>query len=93
MSSEQEVEIARSGFILVTVTSFLEDLRDQAGLFHNLCLADQENTGRNIGALANIIGKLAVMAETLGNSGAAKQIRRGERLAQNIVVSSELASH
>ena len=89
LSSEQENEIARSGYILVALTSFLADLRNQARLFNNLCLSDQENTGGNIGALANIIGSLADLAESLGEDSAAQQIRRGERLAQNIVVSSE----
>ena len=89
LSSEQENEIARSGYILVAVTSFLADLRNQARLFNNLCLPDQENTGGNIGALANIIGSLADLAESLGDDSAAQQIRRGERLAQDIVVSSE----
>ena len=87
LSSEQENEIARSGYILVTVTSFLEDLRDQARLFSSSCFAGKENTEENIRALGNIMASLAVMAETLGEDSAAQNIRRGERLAQSIVVS------
>ena len=87
LSSEQENEIARSGYILVTVTSFLEDLRDQARLFSSSCYAGKENTEENIRALGNIMASLAVMAETLGEDSAAQNIRRGERLAQSIVVS------
>ena len=46
LSSEEENQIARSGYILVAVTSFLGDLRDQARLFTSLCLADQGDIAR-----------------------------------------------
>ena len=46
LSSQQENQIARSGYILVAVTSFLGDLRDQARLFTSLCLADQGDIAR-----------------------------------------------
>ena len=89
LSSNLQVnnQLSRSVKILSTVSSFISRLRTLILEFENSCFNDKESIVLNMQALGRVIESLGDMFSTLGNSKAAKDIRKGTLITDKIVVS------
>ena len=87
--SEVERTLVQSVSVISTLTAFLGRLRTHTKEFQNFCYPDKETTVRGIRALGEIVDDLADMSAALGNIRAAVEIRRGNRITEAIVVSSD----
>ena len=77
-----------SARVLAATNGFLRNLRSQTKEFQNFCFSDKESSTRGVRAMGNIITSLADLSATLGNLDTAEEIRKGNGITENIVVSS-----